>query len=510
MKLVFFLILQFLVVINVVCAQEGGAATVTQAGSSESDAPGLIPGSKPDAGSANQAPAKKKASPEPQPVSLETAYKREYAFLDAQKRELRAQLDKYKANANSKEQELIRKINALERESVSRSAKIDQFNAQIAEAERTQAAVSERSEALEITYAQAEMTLKNYGLEMPVSLKETTENDQQKVDYLFKQALSLIRGLGDIQSKPGKFFLENGKQAEGEIIFLGNIAAYGVSAEGSGSLVPAGNDEFKVWKEPAADIAMALSKQAQPDYLKLFLFESRTAAIDEAPDKTLLSIINSGGMIGWVIVGLGIFALLLVLIRTFLLYKNSSDTRLLTDGIIRHVTDGHLDKAKQLCEQGSSAITRVLASTLRHLKGDRDHMENIVHEAILQESGPLDRFGSAILVIASVSPLLGLLGTVTGMISTFDVITEFGTGDPKLLSGGISIALVTTELGLIVAIPALLLGSLLTAWSRNIKRDMEYSALRVTNAFLGGVETESSPESENEGNDDFNLRPQAV
>jgi len=72
------------------------------------------------------------------------------------------------------------------------------------------------------------------------------------------------------------------------------------------------------------------------------------------------------------------------------------------------------------------------------------------------------------------------------MIETFDMITEFGTGDPKLLSEGIAIALVTTELGLIVAIPALLLGSLLSSWARNIKRDMEHSALRIINVFLGG------------------------
>ena len=507
MRLFICLILLSVTMVNIVYAQAEEPVTTSSAGSSSSDAADVKPTAKPEAGKTSPTAGKKKASSDTQPVSLETAYKREYAFLDAQKRELKAQLDKYKVNANSKEQELIRKINALERESVSRSAKIDQFNSQIAEAERTQAAVSERSEALEITYAQAEITLKNYNLEMPTALKEATESDQQKVDYLFKQALSLIAGLGDIQSKPGKFFLENGKQAEGEIIYLGNIAAYGVSAEGSGSLVPAGNDEFKVWKEPAADIAVALSKQVQPDELKLFLYESRTAAIEETPDKTILSVIHSGGIIGWLIVGLGAFALLLIFIRTFLLYKNSSDTKLLSDGVIKHVMAGQLDQARHMCEQGSSAITRVLASTLRHLKDDRDHMENIVHEAILQESGPLDRFGSAILVIASVSPLLGLLGTVTGMISTFDVITEFGTGDPKLLSGGISIALVTTELGLIVAIPALLLGSLLTAWSRNIKRDMEYSALRVTNAFLGSID-ELNPLSPNESSEQFAMNPQ--
>lgn len=436
--------------------------------------------------SGKAASAKKSTTSDSKPVNLETAYKREYAFLDAQKRELKAQLDKYKASANSKEQELIRKINALERESVSRSAKIDQFNSQIAEAERTQAAVSERNDALEITYAQSELTLKQYGIEMPPAIKEGKENDLEKTTFLLQQGLALIQKLGEIQSKAGKFFLESGKQAEGSIIQLGNIAAFGVSADGGGALVPAGNGEFKVWKEPAADIASALSKNEQPEYLKLFLFESRTTAIDETPDKTVISIIESGGMIGWIIVGLGVLALLLALVRALLLRKNSADNKQLADRIIALIAEGRLSEAKKICDTGASAISRVLASTLRHLKDDREHMEDIVHEAILQEAGPLDRFGSTIMVIASVAPLLGLLGTVTGMITTFDVITEFGTGDPKLLSGGISIALVTTELGLIVAIPTLMLGSLLNAWARNIRRDIEHSALRATNAFLGG------------------------
>jgi len=84
-------------------------------------------------------------------------------------------------------------------------------------------------------------------------------------------------------------------------------------------------------------------------------------------------------------------------------------------------------------------------------------------------------------VIAAVAPLLGLLGTVTGMIATFDVITEFGTSDPKLLSGGIAIALTTTQLGLMVAIPFLLLGNMLSGWAERIKDDMEAAALRISN-----------------------------
>jgi biopolymer transport protein ExbB len=72
------------------------------------------------------------------------------------------------------------------------------------------------------------------------------------------------------------------------------------------------------------------------------------------------------------------------------------------------------------------------------------------------------------------------------MIETFDIITDFGTGDPKLLSGGIAVALVTTQLGLIVAIPALLLGNLLSGWAERIKDEMEQAALRVTNLAKEG------------------------
>ncbi|WP_292918066.1 MotA/TolQ/ExbB proton channel family protein [Nitrosomonas sp.] len=470
----FILLLSALAWINPGNAQEqkaeGAGETVTVS----------APEGKPAAATKKQSSAKQEA------INLETAYKREYAFLEAQKRELSERLRNYQASAQREEQTLNAKIIALERITVERSSKIDQLNAQLAESERKEASASERYDALETTYLQAELTLKNHGIEMPAAVKDGKGNDPEKVDFIFKQALQLLQRLGSIQTKPGHFFLASGKQAGGSLIHLGNIAAFGVSAEGSGSLVPAGGGDFKVWKNAGAESATALSKNEQPAVLQLYLFESRSTSIDEAPEKTLLSIIDSGGPIGWVIVILGGVGVVLVMIRAYLLRTNSADTQQLTDQIIEQMASGDLEVAKKSCEDNASAIGRVLHYTLRHLKDDRDHMEGIVYEAILQESGPLDRFGPAILVIASVAPLLGLLGTVTGMIETFDMITEFGTGDPKLLSDGISIALVTTQIGLIVAIPTLLLGSLLTAWAKNIKRDMEHAALRIINIFLGG------------------------
>ena len=432
--------------------------------------------------------AEAKKDPLVKPVDLKTAYKREYAFLDAQKRELQNRLLNFKKKSASDERKLVNKIDSLERGSVSRAEKIDQISAQLNTAEQTNTAGMERDEVLQMTYSQAEATLKKYNIETDTKVNYTLGKDEEKVSFLFDKALALVKSLGELRKTEGKFFLNSGKEVEGDIVQVGNIAAYGINTEGSGALVPAGAGNLKLWYQPAQSTAIALDKNEQPEQLKIFLFESREKAIQETPEKTWLSVIESGGVIGWIIVCLGGFAALLIFVRIYLLYTNSSDTQKLTEEITRLLHAGQMEKAKKICQKGHCAITRVMESTLRHIKDDRDHMEDIISEAILQESTVLNRFGTSILVIASVSPLLGLLGTVTGMISTFDIITEFGTGDPKLLSGGISIALVTTELGLIVAIPTLLFGSLLSAWSENIKLDMEVAALRITNTLLSATE----------------------
>ncbi|MEN1727456.1 MAG: MotA/TolQ/ExbB proton channel family protein, partial [Pseudomonadota bacterium] len=193
---------------------------------------------------------------------------------------------------------------------------------------------------------------------------------------------------------------------------------------------------------------------------------------------------DADSLIGWIIVVLGVIGLLLVLLRTLFLQRASASTGKIIDTVGSHIRRDDRDAALQVLSKKSSSTSRVVASAIRNLDRDREHLEDIVSESILHESSHLNRFGAVILVIAAVSPLLGLLGTVTGMISTFDVITEFGTGDPKLLSGGISIALVTTQLGLIVAIPLLLLGNMLSGWAERIKDDMEKAALRVINQFV--------------------------
>ena len=97
----------------------------------------------------------------------------------------------------------------------------------------------------------------------------------------------------------------------------------------------------------------------------------------------------------------------------------------------------------------------------KHPELSMETLELRLDEAILQETPRLERGIGMVKVIAAIAPMLGLLGTVTGMIGTFQAITQFGTGDPKIMAGGISMALVTTVQGLVAAIPLILAHSLL-------------------------------------------------
>ncbi|MBN2804030.1 MAG: MotA/TolQ/ExbB proton channel family protein, partial [Deltaproteobacteria bacterium] len=218
-------------------------------------------------------------------------------------------------------------------------------------------------------------------------------------------------------------------------------------------------------------------------------------------DKTWREIVDSGGVIAWIIVGLGIIALIMVLLRIIILTMAGRRTESLIKKIGKLVDGNKIDEAVAYCKKAKGATASVLLATLNNLHKDREKLDDIVSEAILNQTPSVERFGTSILVAASVAPLLGLLGTVTGMISTFDIITEHGTGDPKLLSGGISEALVTTELGLIVAIPTLLIGTLLSGRANAIMDAMERAALQVINKddLRKGKKTVSGKTSKKEG-----------
>ena len=109
-------------------------------------------------------------------------------------------------------------------------------------------------------------------------------------------------------------------------------------------------------------------------------------------------------------------------------------------------------------------------------------LESVMEEAIQKSLPRLERNMSALSILGMVSPLIGLLGTVTGMIATFQMITLYGTGDPKIMSGGISEALVTTQYGLIVAIPIILLHGYFQGRIDRIVGILEEKSIMLVNA----------------------------
>jgi biopolymer transport protein ExbB len=175
------------------------------------------------------------------------------------------------------------------------------------------------------------------------------------------------------------------------------------------------------------------------------------ALLVQAP--SLKERVEQGGLVGYIILVVGAIALMLAL------------ERLITLTIIRTKVNKQL-KSSNI--KDSNPLGRVLQVRDKYPHADVEALELHLTEAILAEVPKLGRFLTIIKIISVVAPLMGLLGTVTGMINTFQAITLFGTGDPKLMAGGISTALVTTVLGLVVAIPTTLLYAMLNTRSKNI------------------------------------------
>ncbi|MEM1007756.1 MAG: MotA/TolQ/ExbB proton channel family protein, partial [Myxococcota bacterium] len=191
--------------------------------------------------------------------------------------------------------------------------------------------------------------------------------------------------------------------------------------------------------------------------------------------------ISSGGVIAWIIVGLGMFAMFLLVLRAVFLLRLSSFSEPNWQELEECVRVGDMDAGLWVVKRKRGILMRMLEVVLEH--GDKPfrQIEDQVESYIVKQTPRLERFSTMIGVSAAVAPLLGLLGTVTGMIATFNILTEHGAGDPKMLAGGISEALITTELGLVVAIPTLLLGTLLSGYASRLLAELDWASLHMLN-----------------------------
>ncbi|MEZ8705291.1 MotA/TolQ/ExbB proton channel family protein [Vibrio alginolyticus] len=177
-----------------------------------------------------------------------------------------------------------------------------------------------------------------------------------------------------------------------------------------------------------------------------------------ANSPTLADRLNAGGVVGKIILGLLAIGLLIALVRGASL-------------MISH--QKIMKQLKTPAQPGNNPLGRVLAVYQKDKHRSVEALELRLLEAVVDEQTHLEKGLSMLKLLAALAPMLGLLGTVTGMIETFQVITQFGNGDPKVMAGGISMALVTTVLGLVSAMPLLLAHNVLSSQAENIRSILE-------------------------------------
>lgn len=287
---------------------------------------------------------------------------------------------------------------------------------------------------------------------------------------------------GEIKQFTAPVINVNGEVADSKVLRIGTFAA-------------ATNDgKFLSWDiaeqslavlptQPSSSSQEAVLAYQQGQKVDVLVDPSRGqlfGLLDRMPK--LMERIHQGGEVGYLIIALGVIGLLVAV------YQMVNMT--LTEYRVKR----QLLKPTQLMD--SNPLGRVLKAVSSGRMG-LEQLELKVDESILKEVPKIERGQSIIKLLAAVAPLLGLLGTVIGMIATFQSITLFGTSDPKLMAGGISQALMTTVLGLVVAIPLLFCHSYLSSRSRRITQVLQEKSLGLlaSDSLVVAEAVNKNPES---------------
>jgi len=308
-------------------------------------------------------------------------------------------------------------------------------------------------------------------------------DDLKTIANLFFQEIELS---GEVVLKKGNFVDRSGVEREGDILTVGKfISFYRTKAEVGFLRYSEENHKlYALSLLPPWLIRRNIKRYMEGKTDDIYLDFSGGGALRQLTHKiTLKEQIKRGGPIIWPILSIGIFALILILERISFLRRVHLRTDLIMGKVNELASQGKWDECLEFLKKDKrkGPVHNVLMAGISNRGEDREALESILQESILKELPRLERFLPTLNILGAIAPLLGLLGTVSGMIRTFHVITLYGTGDPRMMSGGISEALVTTEFGLAIAIPIMLFHTFLSRRVEHIAGDMEEKAVALTN-----------------------------
>lgn len=291
---------------------------------------------------------------------------------------------------------------------------------------------------------------------------------RQMSDVLFEEILAS----GEVSLRQGMVVDRQGKDRAAQILSIGNFTSFYVLNDDDNQQAETGfllySDQssrfFALSKLPAKKIVDQIDAYlaGQSDSVPVDI--SKGGALRRfTHELNLVDQVPKGGPLVWPILAILGLAVLILLERVVFFWRHQIRIAPFMAKLSRLIDSGNVQACRDLIEANKQGfIPQVLLKALPAKDQTRTDMENVLQEAILAKIPAIERFLSTLGMLAAIAPLMGLLGTVTGMINTFHVITYYGAGDPRMMSGGISEALVTTMLGLTVAIPIMLFHTLLS------------------------------------------------
>jgi biopolymer transport protein ExbB len=288
----------------------------------------------------------------------------------------------------------------------------------------------------------------------------------------------------------------DGLVKQGTVALVGPVALFasddgssiGLAEQKIGSLEP------MVVKLPEPMFADQVGKIAKTGFGQLPFDPSLGSAQKIAETKeTFIEHFRKGGPVMWPILILAIGSFLIGLIKLVQLLRVRRLSYTTVEPLLDAVQARDYEKARSIVATLTGPSGEMLGAGVEHLGEPNDLVEEVMYEKVMETRLKLQSLLPFITVVAASAPLLGLLGTVTGIINTFKLNTVFGTVDPKMLSSGISEALITTEYGLVVAIPSLLLSAWLSRQAKGITDGMEKNAIAFMNRLAKTPATPSAP-----------------